>query len=75
MIALMIVMTDEGGDLCFEITREEVVFQQDAVFQRLMPALDLALGLWMIRCAACVQHAFVFQVLGQFPRDVAGAIV
>ncbi len=47
-------MVDEGFDLCFKVTRQEVVFQQDAVFQSLMPSLDLALGLRMIwRTALC----------------------
>ena len=45
MIALMVVMIDEGFDLGFEITGQEVVFQQDAVLEGLMPPLDLALGL------------------------------
>ena len=42
MVALMVVMVDEGFDLGFKITRQEVVFQQDAVLQVLMPTLDLA---------------------------------
>ncbi len=32
MISLVIVVVDEGFDLGFEITRQEVVFQQDAVW-------------------------------------------
>ncbi len=31
VIALMIVVVDEGFDLRFEVARQEVVFQQDAV--------------------------------------------
>ena len=54
VVAPMIVVVDEGGDLGFEITRQEVVLQQDAVLQRLVPALDLALGLRMARRAAGV---------------------
>tara|TARA_R110002111_G_scaffold39106_2_gene74001 strand:- start:12 stop:200 length:189 start_codon:yes stop_codon:yes gene_type:complete len=37
----MVVVTDEGFDLGFEIARQEVVLQQDAVLQSLVPALDL----------------------------------
>ena len=37
-IALVIVVVDEGFDLSFEVTRQEVVFQQDAALQGLMPA-------------------------------------
>ena len=47
VVAPVIVVLDEGGDLGFEVARQEVVFEQDAVLQRLMPALDLALGLGM----------------------------
>ena len=52
MLALAVVVIDEGFDLCFEIARQEVVFQQDAVLERLMPTLNLALDLRVIRCAA-----------------------
>ena len=31
MVALVVVVIDEGFDLRFEITRQEVMFQQDAV--------------------------------------------
>ena len=54
VIAAMIVALDEGRDLGLEIAREEVVLQQDAVLQRLVPALDLALGLRMARRTAGV---------------------
>ena len=45
MVAPVIVMLDERLDLGFEIARQEVVFQQDAVLQGLVPALDLTLHL------------------------------
>jgi hypothetical protein len=38
------VVSDEGLDLGFEIAREVIVFEQDTVLERLMPALDLSLG-------------------------------
>jgi hypothetical protein len=40
---MVIVVVDEDRDLGFEITGQEVIFQQDAVLEGLMPALDLAL--------------------------------
>ena len=43
VVSAMIVMFDEGRDLGFEVLLEEVVFQQDAVLERLVPAFDLAL--------------------------------
>lgn len=49
MVSLVIVVLDEGGDLGFKVFGEEVVFEQDAVLQSLVPALDLALGLRMAR--------------------------
>ncbi len=49
VIAQMIVMLHEGIDLGFEIAGQVVVFQQDAVLERLVPALDLALGHGMLR--------------------------
>ena len=48
MEALVIVVIDKGRDLCLEIARQEVVFEQDAVLEGLMPTLDLALGLRMV---------------------------
>src|SRR4051794_3010143 len=45
VVAAMVVVLDERRDFPPEITRQEVVFQQDAVLQRLVPAFDLFLGL------------------------------
>ena len=66
----MIVMLDEGVDLLAEITGQEVVLQQDTVLQGLVPSLDLALGLRVIRCAADVIHLLILKPIGQFTRDV-----
>src|SRR5580693_3128243 len=49
VIAQVIVVNDEGLDLGFEIARRVIVFEQDTVLERLMPALDLALGHRVIR--------------------------
>ena len=65
MVALMIVVIDEGFDLGFQISGQEVVFQQDAVLQSLMPSFDLALGLRVIRRTARVLHALVLQPFSQ----------
>ena len=40
---MVVVVVDEGLDLGFEIAGQKVVFQQDAILQGLVPALDLAL--------------------------------
>ena len=44
VVAAMVVVLDERRDFPLEITRQEVVFQLDAVLQRLVPAFDLSLG-------------------------------
>jgi len=46
---------------------------QDTVLERLMPALDLALGHRMIRRAADMLHVLAVEPFGQVRRDVAGA--
>ena len=40
-----------------------------------MPALDLALGHGVIRLAAGVTHALLFEPLGQVGRNVVGPVV
>ena len=40
VVALVIVVLDEGFDLGLEVAGQEVVLEQDAVFQGLMPAFD-----------------------------------
>ena len=45
VVAVVVIVIDESTDLAFEVTGQVIVFQQDAVFQGLVPTLDLALGL------------------------------
>lgn len=75
VVAPVVVMIDEGADPRFEGTRQEVVFEQDAVLQRLVPSFDLALGLRMARRAAGVLHPLAGEPGCQFSGDVARAIV
>lgn len=56
MEALVVIVLDEGLDLGFKVAWVEVVFQQDPVFERLVPTLDFALGLRMAGCAAHMAH-------------------
>ena len=51
VIAGVVVMSHEGRDLAFEIAGQLLALEQDAVLERLMLALDLALGLRVIRGA------------------------
>jgi len=75
VVALVIVVLDERLDLLFEIAGQAVVFQQDAVLQCLVPALDLALCLRMEGRTAHMVHLFAVEIIRQFPGDVVGAIV
>ena len=65
VVAAMVVVLDEGLDLAFEIAGQEVVFEQDAVLEGLVPAFDLALGLRMERCATNMAHLLHFDIFGQ----------
>ena len=75
VIALMVVMLDERFDLLLKVAGQEVILQQDAVLECLVPAFDLALCLRMHRCAAHMAHLVGFDIFRQFTRDVAGTIV
>ena len=58
--ALLIIVVEKGIDLLPSTTGQIVVFQQDAVLQGLMPALDLAPGLRVIRGKANMVHVLNF---------------
>ena len=59
VVAPVIVVLDEARDLGFEIARQVIVLEQNAVLERLVSAFDLALGLRMARCATNMHHAAV----------------
>ena len=59
MVTPVIVVLDEARDLGFEIIRQVMVLKQNAVLKRLVPALDLALGLRMAPGAANMRDATV----------------
>jgi hypothetical protein len=75
VVALVVVVLDEGLDLGLEVAGQEVVFQQDAVLQGLVPALDLALGLRDASGRRARGSSVGLDVFGQFARDVAGAVI
>ena len=75
VVTLVVIVLDEGLDLSLEITGQEVVFQQDAVFQGLVPTLDLALCLWMIGGSTDMLHAVVFEPFRKVAGDVRRTIV
>ena len=75
VIPPVIIVGDEGLDPGFEIAWQEVVLQQDAVLQGLMPALDLALCLRVIGCSTNMIHVLDFHPLSELASNVTGAIV
>ena len=62
----MVVVADEVSDFLFEIAGQIIVFMQDAVFEGLMPALNLALGLRVQGRTTRVIHALFAQPVCQF---------
>ena len=70
MITLVVVVLDEGFDLAFQIAGQEVVLEQHAVLERLVPAFDLALCLRLEGRTAHMIHAVLAEVFGQFLSDV-----
>ncbi len=75
MITPMDVVIDKPANAGFKSARQVVVFQEDAVLERLMPAFDLALCLRMVGRAANVSHVLCSQPICQLGRDVAGTII
>ena len=75
VIALVIIVLDKRGNLCFEIAGQIIVLQQNSVFERLVPALDLSLSLRMIWRAAHMAHVLTAKPKSQFSGDIAGPIV
>lgn len=75
VVALVVVVVDEGPDLSLEITGQVVILQQNTVLHGLVPAFDFALGLWVEWRPANVVHFLIGQPFGQIARDIAGAVV
>ena len=66
---------DEVADALLEITRLVVVLEQDAVLERLIPALDLALRLGTQWCLAIMIHPLLLEPVRQVTGGVARAVV
>jgi len=57
VVAVMIIVGDEPLDAGVEIARQEVVLQQGAVLEGLMPSFDLALRLRVVGRVSDMIHA------------------
>ena len=89
VVTAMVVVIDKGVDLLGEVTGQEIVLQEDTVFERLVPALvfatidpldqslnaSTALGLWMVRGSARVGEAFFGKPVGKLFRYIRRPIV
>ena len=75
VVSAMIVMFDEGRDLGFEVLLEEVVFEQDAVLERLMPAFDLALRLRVAGSAMDLVDLVFLQPFAEIGSNLTRAVV
>ena len=65
VVAMVVVVADNSLNLVLEGARQIVVLKQEAVLQGLMPALDVALGLRVIGCAADVAHTLALEPFSQ----------
>jgi hypothetical protein len=70
VIAGMVVVLDEGGDLAFEIAGQVVVLKQDAILERLMPNARFCPGSVGDRGRRNVLHFLLIQPLREIRRDV-----
>ena len=68
VIAGMVVMRHEGRDLAFEVAGQVVVLKQDAVLERLMPALNL---LWVCGWSGAPRTCLMFCLSSQLARSLA----
>ena len=75
VIALVVVMLHERLYLGLQVPWQELVFQQDAFVQGLVPAFDLAWCLRMEGCAAHMAHLLCFDIFRQLACNIAGAII
>jgi len=75
VVTLVVVMIDEGVNLSLEIAWQVIVLEQDAVLQRLMPALDPALGLGMEGSATNVPDAAIPEPFRQIAGDLRAPVV
>lgn len=71
----VVVISDEGFDALFKFAEQIDVLEKDAVFHRLMPTLDLALGLRVPWHAATVLYVALLKPLSEIAADVTGSVV
>ena len=70
VVAVVVVVIDEGADLALQVAGQEVVFHENPVLHRLVPALNLTLGLRMVRRTTNVIHAFILKIISQIGGNI-----
>ena len=73
VISAVVLIVDKCADTSFQVSLKEVVFEQNPVFQGLVPALNLALRLRMAGCSVKLLHFPVLQPVHQILGDVASS--
>ncbi len=74
VVSSVIVMFDEVRDLGFKVFLEEVVFEQDAVLQRLVPTFDLTLRLRVTGSAVDLVYLVFVQPITKVGSDVTRTV-
>ena len=75
VVSMVVIVLDEAADVRFEIAGQVIVFEQDAVLQRLVPAFDLALRLRMVRRSPYMLHVGFFKPFRQIAGDITRSVV
>jgi hypothetical protein len=70
MVPVVVIMVDKAADGMFESARQIVVLEQDAVLERLVPALDLAMGHLMVWLSTNMIHVTLVQPRCQVAGDI-----
>ena len=75
MIAPVIVRFHEACQSAFEVPRAEVLLEFHDVLHRPVIAFDLPLRHRVIRRTPCVRQTVLVQVVREFLRNIAGAVI
>jgi hypothetical protein len=72
---LVVVVADEVPESRFQLLWEVVVLEPHHVLHDPVVALDLVVGLRVVRSAARVRHLAVAQVLTELARQIARVVI
>ncbi len=75
VVSSAVIILDECFDPVLRISVQEVIFEQDAVFQSLVPSFDFALGLRMARRTVDMLDAFALEPSAQIASDLSRTVI